>query len=127
MFGLRGLTTIFAAGALATSMASVAHAGWCNGYYGCGPGNYGYGYSSGVPFLVYPAPIYVAPAVYPRPRRYVVDQGPDFTGPNVTFFYPRSWHPGVVDTFAYPYVGRRAASAYVRRHHWHRASPGYWR
>ena len=114
MFAFRGLVKFFAAATFVALTATGASA--CGGYYGCG---HGYWYGGGVPFFGYAHPVYAEPSVIPGPRRYFVDQGPDYTGPNVSVFFPRSYNPGYVDTFAYPYVGRYAGwryrTAYVRR------------
>jgi len=39
------------------------------------------------------------------PPRYFVNQGPNYTGPNVTNFGQRFYNPGYVRTRAFPYVG----------------------
>jgi hypothetical protein len=124
MVSFRNMMAALAVTAIGATMATSAQAGWCNGYYGCGPGNYGYGWSSGVPIFGYPYPVSAERGLYLAPRRYFVDQGPRYTGPNVTFFFPPVYNPGGVNTFAYPYVGRRVAWAPRRHHHWRH---GHWR
>lgn len=107
MFAFRGVMKILAAATFAALSATGASA--CGGYYGCG---YGHWYGGSVPAAGYGHPVYAEPALIPGPRRYFVDQGPDYTGPMVTDFFPRSYNPGYVDTFAYPYVGRYAGRHY---------------
>jgi hypothetical protein len=92
-----GLRLIAVAAFLAIPFAS-ANAGKC-GYSDC----------------AYAPPPYAEPVVYPQPPRYFVDQGPDFTGPNVTDFCLRPYDPGYINTFAYPYVGRYAGWRYRAR------------
>jgi hypothetical protein len=114
MVSFRDVMIVCAASATVLATATVANAGWCGEVYGCGPGNYGYGYSSGVSWF---GPGYAAHEYYPAPRRYYVNQGPTYTGPNVSFFFPPIYQPGFVNTSAYPYIGRRAGWGHVRRHH----------
>jgi hypothetical protein len=79
-------------------LSTGASAGGC-GYHGCGAGYYGHSHA---------APVYLFASAAAAPPRYVVDQGPDYTGPNVTVFFPRAYDAGYVDTSAYPYVGHHA-------------------
>ncbi|MGZ5829150.1 MAG: hypothetical protein ACXWJW_11520 [Xanthobacteraceae bacterium] len=109
MFAFRGVVSFFAAAIFIAMSATAASA--CGGYYGCGFGH-GYWYGGGAPVYGYAHPVYAEPSLIPAPRRYFVDQGPDYTGPNVSVFFPRSYNPGFVDTFAYPYVGRYAGWHY---------------
>ncbi len=115
-FAAAAVLTLFAAGARAGEWGtgcgcSYGHAYGYAGYYG----HYGYGY---------PYPHLHAAYYAPQPPRYFVDQGPAYTGPNVTHFPPGAYNSGYVETRAYPYVTGYFGSVYrpryiARRHHWH--------
>ena len=94
----RCLMKLLGVAALTALLSTGASAGGC-GYHGCWPGYYGHGYT---------APVYLLDPAAATSPRYLVDQGPDYTGPNVTVFLPRAYNAGYVDTSVYPYVGYRA-------------------
>jgi hypothetical protein len=110
MVALRVVLKILAGFALMATFATSAMAN-C----GCGYGNYGYGYGHGNYGYGY-GHAHGAYWAYPYgPPRYMVNQGPNYTGPNVVNFAPRHYDPGYVNTQAYPYVGRYRYGVRVHR------------
>jgi hypothetical protein len=139
---LVAMATLFALGLTSLGLTSAAFAGCggCGGWTGCGGGaGWGTGCGSAVPVATYeevpvttyaqpiaPAPIQVggcgcgasglftaAPWVAPQPL-YVVNQGPDYTGPGLMEPY-RTYNPAPLyaPTSSYPYV-----SGYHRHGYW---------
>lgn len=128
MVALRNLALkIFACFAFIAMFAPAAEAtcgncGYGYGYYsqyyarpawnwawgtGCATCGYGYRPAYVNPGYPYAAPRFLDPADYyqPYPRRYFVNQGPVYGGPNVSVFAPSYYDPGYVATRAFPYVG----------------------
>lgn len=121
MVALRNLVLKILAGFAFVAMLTPAaqamcgNCGYSSGYYsqyyaqpaynwawGTGCASCGY-YRSGYINPLYPAPVgYLDPV---QPRRYFVNQGPVYSGPNVAVFGPRYYVPGYVATQYYPYVG----------------------
>jgi hypothetical protein len=102
--------------------APVAYGGWGNGCGHCGGWGNGCGHCGGG-FLNY-APAVEAIAVAPAPI-YVVNQGPDYTGPGImTPFH--TWTPSAsyVVPGSYPY---RAGYGYGYRGYGYAHRPVYWR
>lgn len=104
MFALSHCLKVGAAGLLLATVSARVDAGEC-AFNACWSGH---GH-------VRPIYAYSGPIVFASPPRYFVDQRPDYTGPNVFEFFARTYDPGYVDTFAYPYVGRYAAWRHLVR------------
>ena len=126
---------LFAAAAVTLTAAGSANAGGC-----CRSGGgfgFGYGYAVAQPSVVFvqPAPQVVtvqAPpvvvqvqqppivvqAVQPQVQQYVVNQGPYYSGPNLTDYRPAAYYEPF-PARAYPYVGGYAGYGYGRpAHRW---------
>lgn len=124
---------LFAAAVVSLTAAGSATAG------GCGCSGNSYGYAVAQPVYMQPAPQVVA--VQPPPvlvqvqqppvlvQQYVVNQGPVYSGPNLTDYQPAAYYePRAVRTYPYMGGGYRWAGyrepayrhhGHHRRHHWH--------
>ena len=118
------VTLVLFAAAVSLTAAGSATAGGC----GCSGGSYGYAVAQ--PQLVYVQPAPVLVQVQQPPvlvQQYVVNQGPVYSGPNLTDYQPAAYYePRAVR--AYPHMGggyrwagyREPGYRHHGRHHGHR-------